>query len=205
MALQASLFDQAEAPTLGPLTGIRRTELTDGAWVDVLPGWLTGADLLFERLVGHVPWYAERRQMYDRIVDVPRLVCFYREHVPLPDPVLGKAMTALTEHYAPELGEPFRTAGMCYYRDGHDSVAWHGDNSGRTVDHTMVAIVSLGAARALLLRPKGGGESIRHMLGHGDLIVMGGTCQRTWEHSVPKTARPVGPRISVQFRPRGVH
>ncbi|MFC0430457.1 alpha-ketoglutarate-dependent dioxygenase AlkB [Kutzneria buriramensis] len=205
MALQASLFDQAEAPTLGPLTRVRRTELTDGAWVDVLPGWLTGADLLFERLVGHVPWYAERRQMYDRIVDVPRLVCFYREQVPLPDPVLDQAMAALTEHYGPELGEPFRTVGMCYYRDGHDSVAWHGDNSGRLVDNTMVAIVSLGAPRALLLRPRGGGESIRHMLGHGDLIVMGGTCQRTWEHSVPKTARPVGPRISVQFRPRGVH
>jgi alkylated DNA repair dioxygenase AlkB len=205
MALQGSLFDQAEAPTLGPLTHVRRTELTDGAWVDVLPGWLTGADLLFERLVGHVPWYAERRQMYDRIVDVPRLVCFYREHVPLPDPVLVRARDALTDHYGPELGEPFRTAGMCYYRDGHDSVAWHGDNTGRKADRTMVAIVSLGAPRALLLRPKGGGESIRHMLGHGDLIVMGGTCQRTWEHSVPKTARPVGPRISVQFRPRGVH
>jgi alkylated DNA repair dioxygenase AlkB len=143
--------------------------------------------------------------MYDRIVDVPRLVCFYREQVPLPDPVLDDAMAALTRHYGPELGEPFRTVGMCYYRDGHDSVAWHGDNSGRLADNTMVAIVSLGAPRALLLRPRGGGESIRHVLGHGDLIVMGGTCQRTWEHSVPKTARPVGPRISVQFRPRGVH
>jgi alkylated DNA repair dioxygenase AlkB len=205
MALQGSLFDQAEAPTLGSLRGIRRTELTDGAWIDVLPGWLTGADLLFERLVGHVPWYAERRQMYDRIVDVPRLVCFYREQVQLPDAVLDRARDELSGHYAPELGEPFRTAGMCYYRDGHDSVAWHGDNSGRDTDRTMVAIVSLGAPRALLLRPKGGGESVRHMLGHGDLIVMGGTCQRTWEHSVPKTARPVGPRISVQFRPRGVH
>ncbi|GAA3438393.1 hypothetical protein GCM10018954_080090 [Kutzneria kofuensis] len=147
MALQASLFDQAEAPALGPLTGVRRTQLTEGAWIDVLPGWLTGADLLFERLVGHVPWYAERRQMYDRIVDVPRLVCFYREHVPLPDPVLT-ARDALTDHYGPELGEPFRTAGMCYYRDGQDSVAWHGDNTGRKVDRTMVAIVSLGAPRA---------------------------------------------------------
>jgi alkylated DNA repair dioxygenase AlkB len=205
MALQGSLFDQAEAPALRGLHGIRRTQLTDGAWIDVLPGWLNGADVLFDRLVGHVPWYAERRQMYDRIVDVPRLVCFYRERVQLPDPVLDQARAALTDHYGPELGEPFTTAGMCYYRDGHDSVAWHGDNSGRDVDRTMVAIVSLGAPRALLLRPRGGGESVRHMLGHGDLIVMGGTCQRSWEHAVPKTAKPVGPRISVQFRPRGVH
>jgi alkylated DNA repair dioxygenase AlkB len=68
----------------------------------------------------------------------------------------------------------------------------------------MVAIISVGAPRALLLRPRGGGTAIRLMLGHGDLVVMGGSCQRTWEHAVPKTAQPVGPRISIQFRPRGV-
>ena len=94
---------------------------------------------------------------------------------------------------------------MCLYRDGRDSVAWHGDTIGRgRSEDTMVAIVSLGSAREFLLRPRGGGTTIRHRLGHGDLIVMGGSCQRTWEHAVPKTTRPVGPRISVQFRPRGV-
>jgi alkylated DNA repair dioxygenase AlkB len=203
-ALQGSLFDQAEAPGLRALAGVRRTPLSDGAWIDVLPGWLTGVDALFDRLVGDVPWYAERRRMYDRVVDVPRLVCFYRERARLPDPVLEQARDALSDHYAAELGERFRTTGLCYYRGGHDSVAWHGDNSGRAVERTMVAIVSLGAPRALALRPRGGGVSIRQMLGHGDLIVMGGTCQRTWEHAVPKTAQPVGPRISVQFRPLGV-
>ena len=69
----------------------------------------------------------------------------------------------------------------------------------------MVAILSLGAPRAFALRPRGGGgPSQRYEIGHGDLLVMGGSCQRTWEHAVPKTARAVGPRISVQFRPRGV-
>ena len=71
----------------------------------------------------------------------------------------------------------------------------------------MVAILSLGAPRAFLLRPRGGGRvgpSLRFEVGHGDLLVMGGSCQRTWEHAVPKTAQAVGPRISVQFRPRGV-
>ena len=97
------------------------------------------------------------------------------------------------------------TAGCCYYRDGHDSVAWHGDRIGRgRASDTMVAIVSFGSPRNLMLRPRAGGESLRFPLGHGDLIVMGGSCQRTWEHAVPKTARPVGPRISVQFRPRNV-
>jgi alkylated DNA repair dioxygenase AlkB len=85
-------------------------------------------------------------------------------------------------------------------------VAWHGDTIGRGLtEDTMVAIVSIGAPRALLLRPRGGGgPTLRHDLGHGDLIVMGGSCQRTWEHAVPKSARATGPRISIQFRPHGV-
>jgi alkylated DNA repair dioxygenase AlkB len=203
--MQASLFSGSESVGLGSLESVRRTPLSRGAWIDVLPGWVTGADTLFDRLVDDVPWHAERRQMYDREVAVPRLLSFYGETSPLPDPVLADARSALSAHYAIELGEPFRTAGLCYYRDGRDSVAWHGDTIGRgSTEDTMVAIVSVGAPRALLLRPKGGGEIVRHALGHGDLIVMGGSCQRTWEHAVPKTAKPVGPRVSVQFRPRGV-
>ncbi|MFE5285676.1 alpha-ketoglutarate-dependent dioxygenase AlkB [Nocardia sp. NPDC056611] len=203
--LQGSLLDGFGEVELGALDSVRRTELGDGAWVDVLPGWLSGADVLFERLASQVPWRADRRAMYDRVVDVPRLLSFYDEERELPDPILTEARDALSAFYSRELGEPFTTAGLCYYRDGDDSVAWHGDTSGRgATDDTMVAIVSVGAARSLLLRPRGGGASVRYALGHGDLIVMGGSCQRTWEHAVPKTRRPVGPRISIQFRPRGV-
>jgi alkylated DNA repair dioxygenase AlkB len=203
--LQSSLFGEADAAGFGPLGSLRRTDLGRGAWIDVLPGWLTGADTLFDQLVTQVPWHGERRQMYDRVVAVPRLLSFYRERDPLPHALLREAQSALSTHYAAELGEPFRTAGLCYYRDGRDSVAWHGDTIGRgSTEDTMVAIISIGAPRALCLRPKGGGESIRHALGHGDLIVMGGSCQRTWEHSVAKTTKLVGPRISIQFRPRGV-
>ncbi|MGW7361891.1 alpha-ketoglutarate-dependent dioxygenase AlkB [Streptomyces sp. NPDC054841] len=205
--LQGSLFDQTDEIGLGPLTDVRRTVLGDGAWLDVLPGWLTGADALFEELADGVPWRAERRQMYEHEVDVPRLLAYYREGDPLPHPVLASARDALSAHYADELGEPFATAGLCYYRDGHDSVAWHGDRIGRGArEDTMVAILSVGAPRDLVLRPRNGRrDPVRKALGHGDLVVMGGTCQRTWEHAVPKTARPVGPRISVQFRPRGVN
>jgi alkylated DNA repair dioxygenase AlkB len=138
-------------------------------------------------------------------VAVPRLLCFYGEGVPLPDPALAAAGRALNAHYGAELGEPFRTAGLCLYRDGRDSVAWHGDTIGRgSTEDTMVAILSLGTPRPLLLRPRAGGASLRFEVGHGDLLVMGGSCQRTWEHAVPKTSHAVGPRISVQFRPRGV-
>jgi len=204
---QASLFDPVEtAATLAPLGDtVERHVLTRGAWVDVRPGWVSGSDDLFERLVREVPWQAERRQMWDNVVDVPRLLRFYGEDETLPDPVLTEARDALGRHYADELREPFTTAGMCLYRDGRDSVAWHGDRIGRSSrEDTMVAILSLGEARRLSLRPRTGGASISFPVGHGDLLVMGGSCQRTWEHAVLKTAKPVGPRISIQYRPHGV-
>jgi alkylated DNA repair dioxygenase AlkB len=209
VSVQESLLDvcdEEKGPSPGALAGsVRRTPLTRGAWVDLRPGWLAGSGAVFGRLVETVPWRAEKRHMYDKVVAVPRLLCFYGEDEPLPDPVLSAARTALNAHYGPELGEPFRTAGLCLYRDGRDSVAWHGDTIGRgRHEDTMVAILSLGTPRALLLRPRSGGASMRFEVGHGDLLVMGGSCQRTWEHAVPKTSQAVGPRISVQFRPRGV-
>ncbi|WP_173078039.1 alpha-ketoglutarate-dependent dioxygenase AlkB [Phytohabitans rumicis] len=203
---QPSMLDLAAEASLGPLAGrVRRHPLSRGAWVDHLPGWVHGSDIVLDALLHDVDWRAERREMYEREVDVPRLLSWYDAGDPLPHPVLEEARQRLTAHYAAELGEPFVTAGMCLYRTGRDSVAWHGDTNGRAarVD-TMVAIVSFGEPRPLLLRPKGGGQSLRFPLGHGDLIVMGGSCQRTWEHAIPKTARPVGPRVSVQFRPAGV-
>jgi alkylated DNA repair dioxygenase AlkB len=205
VVFQGSLFSTPADDGLGPLADAERTALAHGAWIDVLPGWLAEPDRLFERLVGTVPWRAEQREMYERVVGVPRLLAHYGEGSPLPDPVLDDALAALNAHYAEELGEPFRSAGLCYYRDGRDSVAWHGDRIGRgRSEDTMVAILSVGEPRSLLLRPRGGGPSLRRQLGHGDLLVMGGSCQRTWDHAIPKTTRPVGPRISVQFRPRGV-
>ncbi|GGM05253.1 MULTISPECIES: alpha-ketoglutarate-dependent dioxygenase AlkB [Micromonospora] len=206
-AYQPSMLDLAtDGPSLGPLTGLRRHPLSRGAWVDHLPGWVHGSDEVFGTLLDRVPWRAERRTMYDTEVDVPRLLCWYAAGRPLPHPTLTAARQALSAHYAPELGEPFVTAGLCLYRDGRDSVAWHGDTLGRSAHvDTMVAIVSFGSPRPLLLRPRaGGGDTLRFPLGHGDLVVMGGSCQRTWEHAVPKTTRPVGPRVSVQFRPTGV-
>jgi alkylated DNA repair dioxygenase AlkB len=204
-AYQPSMLDLASGPATGlePLPGrLTRHRLTAGAWVDVLPGWLHGSDAVFDALLD-IDWRADRRQMYDAVVDVPRLLRWFGGDETLPHPVLAEARAALSAHYAAELGERFVTAGMCLYRDGRDSVAWHGDTTGRSARHdTMVAILSLGSPRNLMLRPRAGGhETLRFPLGHGDLIVMGGSCQRTWEHAVPKTAKPVGPRVSVQFRP----
>jgi alkylated DNA repair dioxygenase AlkB len=201
-AVQDSLFDHAE-----------RRQLTGGAWIDVRAGWLDDAEqgrILFDELLEAIPWRAERRQMYDRVLDVPRLVSFHdlvgADGVDaVPHPALKQLRRRLNDIYAGELGEPFTSAGLCLYRDGNDSVAWHGDTIGRSsTEDTMVAILSLGCARTFALRPRGGGTSLRIQHGHGDLLVMGGSCQRTWEHAIPKTSKPIGPRISIQFRPRDV-
>jgi len=206
LAHQPSMWDLAEEAALGPLAGhVVRHTLSRGAWVDHLPGWVSGSDEVLEVLLGDIGWREDTRQMYEREVVVPRLLRWYGGDETLPHPLLTEARTALNTHYGPELGEPFVSAGMCLYRDGRDSVAWHGDRIGRgRSSDTMVAIVSFGSPRPLMLRPAGGGESLRFPLGHGDLVVMGGSCQRTWEHCIPKTAKPVGPRVSVQFRPAGV-
>jgi alkylated DNA repair dioxygenase AlkB len=207
VAFQGSLLtDEGEQLAGHAPVAPRRTPLAHGAWVDYQPGWLADADALFERLLGAVPWRAERRFMYDRVVAVPRLLCFYGEGEALPDRALAAARDALSAHYWPEFGEPLCTAGLCLYRDGRDSVAWHGDTIGRgSTTDTVVAIVSLGTPRVLALRPRGGGgRALRFELGHGDLLVMGGSCQRAWEHAVPKSQRVSGARISVQFRAAGV-
>lgn len=205
---QGSLLDLQDELGLRELgDDLRRMSLSAGAWVDLRPGWVTGSEDLFARLRDVVDWRAERRWMYDRQVDTPRLLRYYDERETLPHPLVDDMRLHLSRHYAAELGEAFVTAGMCLYRDGRDSVAWHGDTIGRSrTEDTMVAIVSLGTPRPLLLRPRPGvatRTTLRFHLGHGDLLVMGGSCQRTWEHAVPKVAAS-GPRISVQFRTRDV-
>jgi alkylated DNA repair dioxygenase AlkB len=193
--VQGSLFDHSE-----------RRDLGSGAWIESRSGWVEDPDSLFVELRHVVAWRTERRRMYDRTLDVPRLIgfCDLSNEAP-PHPAVSRLRRRLNDVYAGELGEPFTTAGFCLYRDGADSVAWHGDTIGRgRTEDTMIAIVSLGATRLFTMRPRGGGASLRLPQSHGDLLVMGGSCQRTWEHAVPKTTAPTGPRISIQFRPRGV-
>jgi alkylated DNA repair dioxygenase AlkB len=203
LIVQPSLFGSAERLGVAGLgSAVERRPLSDGAWVDVRPGFITAADELFDALAAAVPWREERMRIYDNTVTVPRLLARYTQGETLPHPVLDEARAALNAHYGEELGEPFVSAGLCLYRDGNDSVAWHGDRVAReSARDTMVAIVSLGAVRPFALRPKSAGPGLRLQVGHGDLLVMGGSCQRTWLHAIPKTTRALGARISIQFRP----
>ncbi len=200
--LQGSLFAAGDHIGPGAVAPARRIDLGRGAWFEIVEGWMRGADRLFETLAASVPWREERRWMYERLVEVPRLVAFYGEDEELPVPAMRAALDLLRAHYADEGGVALATTGLCLYRDARDSVAWHGDRIGRdSDDDTLIAIVSLGAPRRFLLRPKGGGRSVQLKPRAGDLVVLGGSCQRTWEHCIPKSAQAVGPRISVQFRP----
>ena len=194
LVVQPSLFGSSGELGVAELGAtVERRTLSDGAWVDLRPGFLTAADELFDALASAVPWHEERMHMYDSTVRVPRLLARYSQGEALPHPVLDEALSALNAHYAEKLGEPFVSAGLCLYRDGSDSVAWHGDRVARDSPRdTMVAIVSLGATLPFGLRPKSGGQGLRLSVGHGDLLVMGGSCQRTWPTASPNSAAVSG-------------
>ena len=198
LAWQPSLLDAAAdgVELDAGFCGVQRRELRDGAWVDHGPGWCRGGDDLFARLLAATPWAGREVRMYDRVVPEPRLT--HRWHLddgPAPPVELQEMARVLSDRY----GVEFTQVGANLYRDGSDSVAWHGDRVARDLPEAIVALVSLGAVRPFRLRPTGGGASVGYLPGPGDLLVMGGSCQRTWQHSVPK-ARAVGPRMSIQFR-----
>jgi alkylated DNA repair dioxygenase AlkB len=194
---QGNLFGFDEARPDTTFGTCERLELAGGAWIDHAQAWLAGSDTLFATLVETAPWRQRTRHMFENIVDEPRLTAWWgakEGDLALPC-VVTEMRELLSERYAVE----FDSVGCNLYRDGRDSVAWHGDTVRKTMAEPIVAILSLGEPRKLLLRPRGGGASRRFELGSGDLFVMGGTCQHTWEHCVPKV-RHAGPRMSVTFR-----
>lgn len=191
---QSSLF--ASGPVcLREHATFQRVELGAGAWVEVCRHWLGGADELCDRLVSGVDWRQRRRRMYDRTLDEPRLTRWFPSGADLPDDALAYLRVLLTRRYRVRFG----ALGLNYYRDGRDSVAFHADRELRYLDDTLVAIVTLGGTRPFLLRPQGGGRSVDLRPASGDLLVMGGTCQATWLHGVPKI-KWAQPRVSVSAR-----
>jgi alkylated DNA repair dioxygenase AlkB len=243
-----------EEPRFDPqFRALERVHLDRTAWVDYAPGWLAGHETLFDHLSRTTTWRSGEEFMYDRLVTTPRVFGMIPEDGP-GHPILEAMRIALSNRY----GEQFTRVSLALYRDGRDSVAFHGDRVARTLPHALVATVSLGAPRRFLMRPRPassaahGGEphgrvkpapngtqanelgpahrreaaegrgqardgaartwapdgsvhpihrSRAWNLGWGDLIVMGGSCQRTWQHGVPKAAR-ANPRIAVMFRPQ---
>ncbi len=194
---QPSLFGEEQRPAIdASLGGLRRRDLDLRSWVDYLPGWVRGSDTLLAQMAASAPWLPQRRrQMYERVVDEPRLVAPYADLSALP-PVVAQMRAVLSAHYAVQ----FDSVLVNLYRDGRDSVAWHGDTVRKTLRNPLVVTVSLGTARRFLMRPLSGGATVRFTLGDGDLLVMGGATQHDWQHTVPKHTRALGARMSITMR-----
>ena len=175
-------------------TDVRRSDLGSGAWIDHCANWLPGADSWFDELVGELKWSAATRPMYDRIVEVPRLIASYKRNDRSLPPRLNELAAVFDKYY----GRFFTSVGCNWYRNGADSVALHRDRVSRPRD-AIIAIVSVGQRRPFLLRPDNGGPTRRFRLGDGDLLVMGGTTQAGWQHAVPKV-QSAGPRVCMMFR-----
>ena len=192
--LQLSFSGVGEPSIDEDFASLRRIELGRGVWVDHAREWVAGHDALFVAVRAAMRWRAQRRVMYERVVDVPRLLAKVPEDGD-GHPLVHRMANVLSERY----GVRFDSITMALYRDGSDSVAWHRDKVADR-DRAIVCVLTLGGSRRFMLRPFGGGGATALTIGGGDLVVMGGTCQRTFEHCVPKTARHADPRLAIMFR-----
>jgi alkylated DNA repair dioxygenase AlkB len=195
---QAELFKSAARPSFdASFRDVQRIDLDERSWVDFGRAWVSGTPALFEEIRDTRPWQQRTRMLFDKEVLEPRLTApWSRASGQLLEPrLIEELRAALSRRY----GVEFDSVGFNYYRDGRDSVAWHRDHIRREISEPVVALVSLGEPRKLLLRARGGGASLPFLMGPGDLLVTGGLAQREWEHAIPKVAR-AGPRISLAFR-----
>ncbi len=190
---QSSLFGGVRVDFDEEFETLRRIDLGEGAWIDYAPMWLSGDENLFEALVDTAEWSQPVVKMYEREVITPRLTARI-------DPSTHEAIPRMIDVLSDRYDIPLDRVSAGWYRDGRDSVAPHGDRVARDLPHATVATVSLGGSRRFTIRSKSGGASRALSLGHGDLVVMGGSMQRTHEHGIPKTTSPVEPRIALMFR-----
>jgi alkylated DNA repair dioxygenase AlkB len=195
----------AQEIRINPDAGVERVQLDETSWVDVSRGWLAGADAVFDHLLTGVNWQTSKLFRYDHWVEERRLGSMWRRGLALPHPVLAEVHKTLQRTYTAQ----FDGFGLMQYRDGRDGQAFHRDTDMRWLDDTIIAVLTLGATRPWLLRPRanrhdhtetrGATHDLRP--GAGDLLVMGGRCQADWEHSVAYLTRQhVDVRISLQWR-----
>ena len=193
-SLQPGLFEE------GAPSPVRIADDAEGGIV-YRPGFIDAglADRWFEVLRDSVDWQAQRRPMYDRVVDVPRLVAsFWLDAEGLPPPLAAAAVRLRRE-----LGVPVNAVGLNHYRDGRDSVAPHNDKLHSLVPGHPIALLSLGAPRRMTIRGKQPPRRVQHVeLANGSLLLMSHDSQRHYDHGVPKTREAVGARISLAFRVR---
>ncbi|MEP7054547.1 MAG: alpha-ketoglutarate-dependent dioxygenase AlkB [Actinomycetota bacterium] len=199
LAWQQSLFDGGPPRIDVSFAALERLQLDETSWIDYCPGWLSGSDELFAELLATANWGQRQVYMYDRLVMEPRLTAGFSTDIA--DESTPDALVQITDLLSRRYALGLDRVWVNLYRDGSDSVAWHGDRNAKVHRNPLVTTVSLGARRKFQLRPKGTTKVVHTLLpGHGDLVVMGGACQHDWEHTVPKVARAPGARMSVTIR-----
>ena len=176
-------------------SGAVRIQLDDTSWIDHVQGWLAGDSELMEALMKQAAWEQRSRWMYTRTVTEPRLTAEYPVIADAPQPVLHY----LTEVLSTQYGQPYSRLWMNWYRDNTDGTGWHADRPANRLDGAVIPVLSLGATRRFLIRREGGGPSTPVVTHGGDLVVMGGRCQKDYVHSVPKQRQPAGARLSLNF------
>jgi alkylated DNA repair dioxygenase AlkB len=192
LAWQDSLFEDSHARL--SFEGLRRDQLSDTSWIDLVPGWLPDHAELFDWMSEHAPWQQRSRTMWERDVLEPRMVAVFPSTLPA---VLEQLREVVSTRYQ----VVFDSCLVNLYRDGNDAVAWHGDTVRKTLLDPLVVTISLGASRRFLVRRRGGGPVLKEYApGHGDLMVMGGAMQHEFEHTVPRQRSASGARMSVTMR-----
>jgi alkylated DNA repair dioxygenase AlkB len=174
----------------------RRVALDAESWIDVVPGWMSGSRALLDQLVGSAPWEQRERRMFEQVFREPRLTAEYPDVHAAPESILVDACEALSAHY----DVTYDGLWINFYRDGNDSTGWHRDRFACRQCDTIVPVLTLGATRRFLIKPREGGKSIVFKPSSGDLIVMGGRAQEAWLHGVPREPRIEERRISINFQ-----
>ena len=163
---------------------------------DVLTGEIAAA--WFDALHATIPWQHQRRVMYERELDVPRLTASYRLDDPALPPPLGEAAALASR----EFGVAFNAVGLNLYRDREDSVAPHNDRLGELVAGHPIVLLSLGATRRMRISGKATRAKLELDLEPGSLLLMDYESQKHYDHGIPKQRAATGPRISLAFRMR---
>jgi len=202
---QEALFplDPSDQPrAVGPVdvdatfSSATRIHLDETSWIDHVNGWLTGHTTLMRLLKDAGDWEQRSRWMFTRLVAEPRLTAEYPDLGRAPDPI-----PRLAAVLAAQYGVDYSRLWMNWYRDNNDSTGWHSDRPMNKLERVSIPVLSLGATRRFAIRPASGGPSVMLNVRGGDLIVMGGRCQRDYQHMVPKERTRASDRLSLNFSP----
>ena len=193
---QADLFEEGAVAIDTTFARAVRTSLDATSWVELVPGWLSGPSVLLRQLAHGVPWQQHHRTLFRQRFLEPRLTAEYRDLGDVPQAPLLEAAAALSAHY----GVRYDSLWLNLYRDGRDSTGWHRDRFSCRRPECIVPVLTLGATRRFLIKPRAGGASVAFSPRSGDLLVMGGRSQQDWLHGVPKAPAVGGVRVSVNFQ-----